>query len=70
MTRNELKRWITASDKYIAGYCKYSNLPYEEKKNFREIGTNSGIYGWNWTAYHNVMTDTLIVDGYRNYPNA
>lgn len=30
------------------------------------IGTNSGVYGWNWNAY--ILGNFIIVQGYRNFP--
>lgn len=67
MTRKELNR-IKNNVKIIkTGYCEYNNLPYEEKQRYVEIGTNYGVYGWNWTAYLNTNDSILIIDGYRNF---
>lgn len=30
------------------------------------IGTNTGVYGWNWNAY--LLGDFILVQGYRNLP--
>ena len=30
------------------------------------LGTNSGVYGWNWNAY--LLGNFIIVQGYRNFP--
>lgn len=30
------------------------------------LGTNSGVYGWNWNAY--LLGDFIIAQGYRNFP--
>ena len=30
------------------------------------IGTNSGVYGWNWSAYRVKGTTAVILDSYRN----
>ena len=67
MTRKELNRIKNNVKTVITGYCKYSNLPYKEKQHYIEIGTNYGVYGWNWTAYLNTEDSILIIDGYRNY---
>lgn len=46
---------------YKVGYCDLQTL----LRNVREVGYNSGVYGWNWTAYE-LDADTVIVTGYRN----
>lgn len=82
MTRKELKRWIETTQFTTEmqqnqgirvnelvikkGYCCYQNLPSEEKEYCIEIGSNSGVYGWNWAAYYNYMENILYIDGYRN----
>ena len=36
---------------------------------FIKIGYNSGIFGWNWSAYKKVgEPNTWYVQGYRNFP--
>lgn len=67
MTRKELKAFINQCANVKRGYCCYSNLPYSIKANCRLIGTNSGVYGWNWSLYYDGTTDTAYIDGYRNY---
>lgn len=67
MTRREMNDFVAQCEHVERGYCCYKNLPYEVKRDCREIGHNSGIYGWNWTLYYNPKTDTAYVDGYRNY---
>lgn len=66
ITRTTLNQYKAKADTIIKGYCKYSNLPWNEKVDFMEIGSNYGIYGWNYTAYWNPFNKTLIIDGYRN----
>lgn len=37
---------------------------------FIKIGSNSGVYGWNWSAYKKINNPyTRYVQGYRNFPN-
>lgn len=42
----------------------YGDLQYLLRE-FKKIGYNSGLYGWNWDAYE-IDNDTCIVTGYRN----
>lgn len=36
---------------------------------FIKIGSNSGVYGWNWSAYKKINDPyTWYVQGYRNFP--
>lgn len=47
---------------YAIGYCGAQNLlAYTDC----EIGSNSGVYGWNWSAYR-PANDITICTGYRN----
>lgn len=46
------------------GYCTLPNLIRSEL--VEQVGTNSGVYGWNWTAYRVNGTNTIILDSYRN----
>lgn len=34
-----------------------------------KIGSNSGVYGWNWTVYTLEDFDGTLIEGYRNYPS-
>lgn len=68
MTRNECKGWIERASKIVKGYCTYSNLPIEVKERFVKVGDNCGSYGWNWDCYYSNEYDTVILDGYRNFP--
>lgn len=49
-------------------YEKIFNLAncLEIKRYLQEIGSNAGIYGWNWSAY--VFGGFCIIDSYRNSP--
>ena len=33
-----------------------------------KIGSNSGVYGWNWTLYKVQGNDAGIISGYRSFP--
>lgn len=46
------------------GYCTLQNLIRTELVEM--IGTNCGVYGWNWSAYRVKGTNTVILDSYRN----
>lgn len=36
---------------------------------FIKIGFNSGVYGWNWSAYKKINDPvTWYIQGYRNFP--
>lgn len=38
-------------------------------KEYIKIGYNSGIFGWNWSAYKKVGNRcTWYIQGYRNFP--
>ena len=67
MTRKELKRIAASFDHVKVGYVCYQ----EDNKrpwDLLELGNNSGVYGWNWTAYADPETSTLYVSSYRNTP--
>ena len=63
MTRKEMKAFINTCANVVKGYCSH----YNAKDELKTIGTNYGVYGWNWTLYYEPTTDTAYVDGYRNY---
>lgn len=47
---------------YRVGYCGAQNLlAYTDC----EMGSNCGVYGWNWTAYK-PANDIVICTGYRS----
>ena len=57
------------TSKQIAAYFdKRIYVPYcamqRTLKFFREVGYNSGVYGWNYSVYH-VAPWTCIITGYR-----
>lgn len=49
---------------YDTGYCTVQNLVRSDL--VEEIGKNSGVYGWNWSAYRVKGTNAIILDSYRN----
>lgn len=49
---------------YDTGYGTVQNIVRSEL--VEEIGNNSGVYGWNWTAYRVKGTNAIILDSYRN----
>lgn len=54
------------------GYCELQKTltVLEERGLVTKLGYNSGIYGWNWTAYlikgTDKREDVILVTGYRN----
>lgn len=66
MTRKELNNLKRQFKHIKEGYCCYQD-DGKSKFELKELGYNSGIYGWNWTAYADFETDTLYISGYRNY---
>ena len=67
MTRKELARIASIYDRVRVGYCCYQEDGINTTQ-MVELGSNSGYYGWNWTAYHCKENATLYVSGYRNFP--
>lgn len=67
MTRKELKDFTAQCTNVKKGYSCFANEDYTIKHRSRKIGSNSGLYGWNWTLYYDPETDTAYVDGYRNF---
>ena len=55
-----------------AGYCELQRTlnVLEARGAVTKLGYNSGLYGWNWTAYliqgTDKREDVIIVTGYRN----
>jgi len=35
---------------------------------YKEVGYNAGICGWNWSAYKKDGDATWYIQGYRNFP--
>lgn len=67
-TIKDLKRWYDSTSHCVLGYtCEYSAPG--GKWSLLKLGYNSGVYGWNWTAYLDTGTDTLYVSYYRNVPD-
>lgn len=70
MTRADLNRIHRDADKkgsrWVTGYCKFYDDDVD-KYSMIELGTNRGMYGWNWTLYYCKENDTFYVDGYRNF---
>lgn len=68
LTRKDLARlygWYTHCK---TGYtCEYSAPG--GKSSLLVLGYNSGVYGWNWTAYADNENDTLYISYYRNVPD-
>lgn len=52
--------------KWKEGYCCYEEDGCS-RNSLLELGTNRGLYGWNWTLYFSDETMTFYVSGYRNY---
>lgn len=67
MTRkelNEIKRWCECYGwKIRTGYCCHQ----DSNDTLIKIGTNFGVYGWNWDAYIAPNAKILFIDGYRNF---
>lgn len=66
MTRKELNSFLRSCEHVVKGYCCYQDAGLS-RWDLKEIGHNSGVYGWNWTLYYHAATDTAYVSGYRNY---
>lgn len=67
-TRDELRRWYNWFDHCKIGYCCEQNIPGKSKCDLEVLGYNSGVYGWNWTAYADFETSTMYISCYRNVP--
>ncbi len=68
-TIKDLKKWYDQATHCKTGYCC---IQKDKKSKFDmvELGYNSGLYGWNWTAYLETETNTLYIECYRNVPNS
>lgn len=64
MTRKEA-RILVSSHPVVCGYCVHQITGIGE---LVRIGSNSGVYGWNWTLYLDPKTMIFFCDGYRNFP--
>lgn len=58
MTRKELYRF--GGRVLRVGYCDLAEL----LRGVDKIGSNGGVYGWNWSAYN--LGGVVICTGYRN----
>lgn len=67
MTRKELVNFIGYCDHVKTGYCCYQDDGIS-KFDLKEVGTNNGAYGWNWTCYYYPATDTAYISNYRGVP--
>lgn len=67
-TTKDLKRWYDCFDHCKVGYCCWQDAG-KSRYDLVKLGSNSGVYGWNWTAYADNETDTIFVDCYRNVPS-
>lgn len=68
MTNKELSRIYNGFAHCKRGYCCYQDDGIS-KWDLVELGHNSGVYGWNWTAYAHTASDTLYISCYRNVPS-
>ncbi len=60
MTRNEIRKEF---NKIIeVGYCDL----YYTLREYKKIGYNSGVYGWNYDVYM-IDYNTCVLTGYRGY---
>ena len=67
-TVKDLKRWYDSCEHCKIGYCcEYSAS--KDRTQLLKMGTNWGVYGWNWSTYYDDNTDTLYVSYYRNVPS-
>lgn len=60
LTKKDLKGFKVLD----TGYCTLQNLIRSDL--VMALGSNSGVYGWNWSAYLVKGTNTVILDSYRN----
>jgi hypothetical protein len=67
MTRKDLAYYYSIYPHCKIGYCCYQD-DGKSRFSLREIGYNSGVYGWNWTALVDDETETLYISCYRNVP--
>lgn len=76
ITRKKAERLIGICGGLVFGgyYCsKYRYMElcnlYGIECRLHEVGYNHGLYGWNWTLYHDMVNDIMIIDSYRNRPS-
>lgn len=68
MTRKEMNTVVAGLQllhgfKVKKGYCCHQ----ESKELLIALGSNYGIYGWNWTLYLDIYNKVVYIDGYRNF---
>lgn len=68
LTRKDLAYYYRVFKHCKIGYCCYQD-DNKSRWELREIGYNSGIYGWNWTLFVDDENDTLYISCYRNVPS-
>ena len=58
------RKYITSlwHNVYRAGYCDLQYIMHGVEPTYY----NAGVYGWNWDAYTDHRTDSVITTGYRN----
>lgn len=64
MTRKETHNYIiiNANDNTTISALESAHL-------IKKIGYNSGVYGWNWSAYlYKNNMDIIFIEGYRSFP--
>ena len=67
MTRKEMKDFIATCKEVKKGYCCLQDDGLSRySEGVKEIGTNSGVYGWNCDIYVDNARDIAITTGYRN----
>ena len=49
---------------YLHGYCVLQDY----RVNGIKLGSNHGLYGWNWTLYVYPQNNIIYCHGYRNFP--
>lgn len=52
----------TWANVYRAGYCDLQYIMRGSDPTYY----NAGVYGWNWDAYTDYRTNSIITTGYRN----
>lgn len=60
MTRKEAERIVGDSPVYVT----YTNYPSD----YKLIGSNAGIYGWNWNLFKSEKDDSYCISWFRNIP--
>lgn len=69
MTVKELIKVYDQVQHCKRGYCCEQMIINKGKADLIKLGENSGLYGWNWSAYLDLDTSTLYISNYRNVPN-